>query len=132
MSRVACSRPDAEPEKGFYYRSDHFNFAKPGVPALDVHSNSNTDYIGKPKEYAEQVQSEWTEHHSHQPSDVVTPAWISRVSVRISRCFLAMGYRVAQAAKYPRMETRNGVPREARSPAQAVIAIRATSSRLQS
>ncbi len=40
---------DAEPEKGFYYRSDHFSFAKQGVPALDP--NSGIDYIGKPADY---------------------------------------------------------------------------------
>ena len=38
--------PDAEPEKGFYYRSDHFNFAKAGVPALDT--DDGLDYVGKP------------------------------------------------------------------------------------
>ena len=50
---------DAEPEKGFYYRSDHFNFAKQGVPALDI--AGGVDYIGKPKEFGEQVRKEWTE-----------------------------------------------------------------------
>jgi len=39
--------PDAEPEKGFYYRSDQFNFAKKGVPAL--FPNSGVEYIGKPE-----------------------------------------------------------------------------------
>jgi Zn-dependent M28 family amino/carboxypeptidase len=92
---------DTEPEKGFYYRSDHFNFAKQGVPALDVHSNSNVDYIGKPKEYAEQVQSEWTSRHYHQPSDVVAPDWDLTGTREDLKVFLAMGYRVAQAAKYP-------------------------------
>ena len=38
-------RPDPEPEKGFYYRSDHFNFAKQGVPALDP--DSGVDYVGQ-------------------------------------------------------------------------------------
>ena len=40
---------DAEPEKGFYYRSDHFNFAKQGVPALDI--AGGVDYVGKPPEF---------------------------------------------------------------------------------
>jgi Zn-dependent M28 family amino/carboxypeptidase len=92
---------DAEPEKGFYYRSDHFNFAKQGVPALDVHSNSNMEYIGKPKEYAEQVQSEWTERHYHQPSDVVTPDWDLSGTREDLKVFLALAYRIAQADKYP-------------------------------
>ena len=38
-------RPDPEPEKGFYYRSDHFNFAKQGVPALDP--DAGIDFVGK-------------------------------------------------------------------------------------
>jgi Zn-dependent M28 family amino/carboxypeptidase len=92
---------DAEPEKGFYYRSDHFNFAKQGVPALDVHSNSNMEYIGKPQEYAERVQSEWTERHYHQPSDVVTSDWDLSGTREDLKVFLALAYRVAQADKYP-------------------------------
>ena len=40
-------RPDAEPEKGFYFRSDHFSFAKAGVPALDP--DGGVDYVGGPK-----------------------------------------------------------------------------------
>ena len=40
---------DAEPEKGFYYRSDHFNFAKQGVPALAP--DGGVDFIGKPPDY---------------------------------------------------------------------------------
>ena len=43
---------DAEPEKGFYYRSDHFNFAKQGVPALDP--DGGVDYVGKPADYGEE------------------------------------------------------------------------------
>src|SRR5262249_47282967 len=48
---------DAEPEKGFYYRSDHFNFAKQGVPALDP--DAGVDYIGRPPEYGKQQRDEW-------------------------------------------------------------------------
>src|SRR5258706_41290 len=47
---------DAEPEKGFYYRSDHFNFAKEGVPALDP--GAGTDYIGKPADYGQTTGEE--------------------------------------------------------------------------
>ncbi len=49
---------DAEPEKGFYYRSDHFNFAKEGVPALDP--DGGMDYIGKPADYGQKVRDDWT------------------------------------------------------------------------
>src|SRR4029079_5354151 len=53
-------RPDAEPEKGFYYRSDHFEFAKQGVPALDI--ESGTDFIGKPNNAGMQKRDDSTQH----------------------------------------------------------------------
>ena len=66
-------RPDAEPEKGFYYRSDHFNFAKKGVPAFDP--DSGIDFIGKPEGYGKQKRDEYTSKDYHEPSDQVKPDW---------------------------------------------------------
>src|ERR671927_267439 len=51
--------PDPEPEKGFFYRSDHFEFAKQGVPALDT--EGGIDYIGKPAGYGMKKRDEYTE-----------------------------------------------------------------------
>ena len=65
--------PDAEPEKGFYYRSDHFNFAKQGVPALDP--DSGVDFIGKPADWGKKKRDDYTEHDYHAPSDEVKPDW---------------------------------------------------------
>ena len=65
-SRAASSVPTPEPEKGFYYRSDHFNFAKQGVPALDP--DEGIEFIGKPADYGEKVRDDYTEHDYHQPS----------------------------------------------------------------
>src|SRR5712692_9310995 len=90
---------DAEPEKGFYYRSDHFNFAKQGVPALDP--DGGVDYIGKPAEYAKQVRDEWTEHRYHTPKDVIMPDWDLSGTNEDLRVLFAVGYRVAQADKSP-------------------------------
>jgi len=90
---------DAEPEKGFYYRSDHFNFAKQGVPALNP--DAGVDYIGKSADYSKKVRDEWTDHIYHTPKDVVTPDWdLSGVAEDLKVLF-AVGYRVAQADKYP-------------------------------
>ncbi len=90
---------DAEPEKGFYYRSDHFNFAKEGVPALDI--AGGVDYIGKPPEFAAQTRKEWTEKRYHTPLDVVMPDWdLSGTREDLSVLF-AVGQRVAQADKFP-------------------------------
>ena len=59
--------PDDEPEKGYYFRSDHFNFAKIGVPALYLKTGS--DFVGKGKEYGQQLKDRYTQKYYHQPSD---------------------------------------------------------------
>src|SRR3954462_1638878 len=96
---------DAEPEKGFYYRSDHFNFAKQGVPALDL--ASGVDYIGKPAEYNEQVRKEWTDKRYHTPLDVVLPDWDLNGTREDLRVLFAVGQRVAQADKMPEWKPGN-------------------------
>ena len=90
---------DAEPEKGYYYRSDHFNFAKQGVPALNP--DSGTEFLGKSPEYAQKVRDDWTEHKYHTPADVITPEWDLAGAAEDLKLLLAVGYRVAQAPKYP-------------------------------
>jgi Zn-dependent M28 family amino/carboxypeptidase len=90
---------DAEPEKGFYYRSDHFNFAKQGVPALDP--DDGVDYVGKPADYGQKVRDDWTANRYHKPKDVVSPEWDLRGAAEDLKVLLAVGYRVAQADKFP-------------------------------
>jgi Zn-dependent M28 family amino/carboxypeptidase len=90
---------DAEPEKGFYYRSDHFNFAKQGVPALDP--DAGTDYIGQPPDFAKRVRDEWNAERYHTPKDVVLPTWNMEGTREDLKVLFAVGYRVAQADKMP-------------------------------
>jgi Zn-dependent M28 family amino/carboxypeptidase len=59
--------PDDEPEKGFYFRSDHFNFAKIGIPALYLKIGS--DFIGKGREYGQELKATYTQRYYHQPAD---------------------------------------------------------------
>ena len=96
---------DAEPEKGFYYRSDHFNFAKEGVPALDP--DAGVDYIGKPPEYGKQIRDEWTSTRYHTPKDVVLPDWDLSGAREDLAALFAVGYRVAQADKIPEWKPGN-------------------------
>ncbi len=96
---------DAEPEKGFYYRSDHFNFAKEGVPALDP--DGGVQYVGKPAEYGQKMRDEWTEHRYHTPKDVVYPDWDLTGTAEDLKVFFAVGYRVAQADKLPEWKPGN-------------------------
>ena len=92
-------RPDPETEKGFYYRSDHFNFAKQGVPALDP--DEGVDFIGKPPGYGQKLRDEFTERDYHKPSDEVRSDWDLSGAREDLEVFFAVGYRVAQADKFP-------------------------------
>jgi len=91
--------PDPEPEKGFYYRSDHFNFAKVGVPAL--YKDDGIDYIGKPEGYGQEKRDYYTSTDYHAPSDEVKPEWDLSGLAEDAKLLLAVGYRVANADEYP-------------------------------
>jgi Zn-dependent M28 family amino/carboxypeptidase len=90
---------DAEPEKGYYYRSDHFNFAKMGVPALNP--DQGIEYTSKPAEYSQKVRDNWTTNVYHTPKDVVTPEWDLSGAAQDLKLLFAVGYRVAQADRLP-------------------------------
>jgi Zn-dependent M28 family amino/carboxypeptidase len=92
-------KPDAEPEKGFFYRSDHFEFAKQGVPALYI--DPGVEYIGKPEGYGMQKRGEYTEHDYHNVSDEVKPDWDLSGAVEDLRLLFQVGYKVAQGEKWP-------------------------------
>ena len=94
---------DPEPEKGFFYRSDHFEFAKQGVPAFDPDAGVN--YIGKPAGYGKRKRDEYTEHDYHKPSDEVKPDWDLSGAVDDLRVYFEIGYRVAQNDRFPEWKT---------------------------
>ena len=95
--------PDPESEKGFYYRSDHFEFAKQGVPAL--YTDSGIDYIGKDADYSKQKRDEYTEKDYHKPSDEIKPDWDLAGAVEDAQLLTTIGYRVAQSDKIPEWKT---------------------------
>jgi len=92
-------RPDPEPEKGFYYRSDHFEFAKQGVPALDIDAGVN--FIGKDSTYGMKKRDEYTEHDYHQPSDEVKSDWDLSGAVEDTRTLFKVGHIVSQQEALP-------------------------------
>jgi Zn-dependent M28 family amino/carboxypeptidase len=97
--------PDAEPEKGFYYRSDHFNFAKKGVPAF--YADSGIEFIGKPDGYGKQKREEYTNNDYHAPSDEVKPDWDLAGAAEDGLLFMIMGYRIANADRMPEWKPGN-------------------------
>ena len=92
-------KPDPEPEKGFFYRSDHFEFAKKGVPALYV--DAGTEFVGKDPAYAQKKRDEYTEKDYHKPSDQVKPDWDLSGAVEDLQALFQVGYRVAQTDRWP-------------------------------
>ncbi len=91
--------PDADPEKGYYYRSDHFEFAKRGVPALDP--KGGRQYAGKSADFGKHKQEEYTAKDYHKPSDEVKPDWDLSGAVGDMKLLVELGYRVAEGPKYP-------------------------------
>jgi Zn-dependent M28 family amino/carboxypeptidase len=98
-------RPDPESEKGFYYRSDHFNFAKQGVPAL--YTDTGVDFVGKPAEYSQQKRDEYTNDDYHAPSDEIKPDWDLTGAIDDVQLLFTVGYRVANAEKFPEWKPGN-------------------------
>jgi Zn-dependent M28 family amino/carboxypeptidase len=92
-------RPDPEPEKGFFYRSDHFEFAKQGVPALYI--NAGVDFIDKPAGYGERMREEYNLHAYHKPADTVRTDWDLAGAVEDLRLLFDVGVRVANADRWP-------------------------------
>jgi Zn-dependent M28 family amino/carboxypeptidase len=88
------------PEAGYYYRSDHFNFAKVGVPAL--YTSNGIDVIGKEAGYGEKQDAEYTEKHYHRPSDEFDAAtWSFEGGIDDLKLFFQVGKRLAFEEKMP-------------------------------
>ena len=93
-------RADLEPEKGFYYRSDHFHFAKLGVLSYSF-DRGGEQFIGKPAEFGKHVREYWTSHLYHTPQDEVKSDWDLKGAIEDLQFFWMLGYQVAQDDKYP-------------------------------
>jgi Zn-dependent M28 family amino/carboxypeptidase len=91
--------PNSQPEKGGFYRADHFEFSKLGVPAL--YTGGGKDFIGKPANFGQQKKDDYTAHHYHQVSDEVDPNWDLSGAVQDVQLLFEVGYQVANGDKFP-------------------------------
>ena len=91
--------PETDTEKGHFYRSDHFEFAKVGVPSF--YTNSGLDIIGKPADYGRMRRDEYVASDYHKPSDVIKPWWDLRGAAQDARVFFRMGLSLARADAWP-------------------------------
>ncbi len=91
--------PDHFPDRGFFYRSDQFNFGKIGVPAVYLHCG--IDVIGKPPGWGQEQIEKWEKTHYHQPSDEYSDDWDLSGAVEDTRLVFHVGLRVARDPKLP-------------------------------
>lgn len=91
---------ESHPEAGAYFRSDHFNFAKIGIPSL--YANEGTDVEGKGKAYGQKEQDEYIEKHYHRPSDEYDPkTWTMAGGIEDLKLLFQVGNRLSFETKMP-------------------------------
>ena len=98
-SQARVLKPDQFPDRGYYYRSDQFSFAKIGVPAL--YFNSGTDFVGRPAGWGKQQIEEWEMKKYHQPSDKLDGTWKFEGMIEDARLDMLSAWLVAQADALP-------------------------------
>jgi len=91
--------PDEHPERGYFYRSDHFSFAKAGIPAVSIAAGN--DFVGRPAGWGTQQQEAYTATRYHQPSDEYRPDFDLSGAVQLSEIVLGFGRAIANAPGVP-------------------------------
>jgi Zn-dependent M28 family amino/carboxypeptidase len=92
--------PDARPEQGSFYRSDHFPFAKVGVPSISL--KEGNDYVGRSKEWGEEQFKAYNTAHYHQPSDEYSDTWDFRGMLQEAEIAMSIGRHIADMEQMPR------------------------------
>jgi Zn-dependent M28 family amino/carboxypeptidase len=91
---------DPHPEAGSFFRSDHFPFAKAGIPAL--YFKSGDAVIGKPAGWGAEQLRAFNDKQYHQPSDEFSDAFDWSTGEQLARIAFRLGYRIANAAEAPK------------------------------
>ncbi len=90
-------RPDARPEAGHYYRSDHFSLARVGIPAFSI--NEGVKFKGHDEAWGLAQFQDYTDHHYHQPSDEYKPRMDWTSDAAMARFGFALGFEAANQQK---------------------------------
>ncbi|MBW4891145.1 M20/M25/M40 family metallo-hydrolase [Mucilaginibacter sp. HMF5004] len=90
---------DARPGAGSYYRSDHFNFAKVGVPALDMNNGANSIEHGE--EWGKAKKKEYNDSNYHQPSDNYSADMDCTGMAEIANILYNIGVKLADETTFP-------------------------------
>ncbi len=89
--------PDARPEQGSFYRSDHFPFAKVGIPSLNMEAGD--DFVGRPEGWGAQQFEIYNSQNYHQPSDEYKDSFDFSGTVQMAEISMAIGVKAANAPK---------------------------------
>jgi Zn-dependent M28 family amino/carboxypeptidase len=92
-------KPDPRPEAGTYYRSDHFSFARVGIPAFSIEGGE--DLLGKPSGTGAKLFADFNDNRYHQPSDEYRDDWDFSGMEQYARFGLLMGLNLANTPKLP-------------------------------
>ena len=95
--------PDSVPERGYYFRADHFEFAKAGVPALSI--DLGDDYVGRPAGWGLAQHQGYTSQRYHKPADVYDPAWDLSGMLEQLDLLYQTGYDLADSDSWPAWRT---------------------------
>jgi Zn-dependent M28 family amino/carboxypeptidase len=105
---------DSDPAKGMYFRADHFEFAKAGVPAMSI--ALGTDYVGHPVGWGLEQQKGYTANRYHKPADVYEPGWdLAGMQQQLQLMYLT-GQALADSDQWPTWKP--GTPFKAKRDAQ--------------
>ncbi len=92
-------RPDAEPEKGYFYRSDHISLAKKGVPML--YADAGIDFVDGGETAGRAAGEDYTAHRYHQPTDEYTDDWDLTGMAQSMNILYEVGARIANSSDWP-------------------------------
>jgi Zn-dependent M28 family amino/carboxypeptidase len=90
---------DEHPEKGYFFRSDHVNFARAGIPAL--YASGGNDLVEGGVEAGNAAAAEYTKNAYHQPGDNFDPNWDYRGVVQDLEALYSVGRKIADEATFP-------------------------------
>ncbi len=91
--------PERHPERGSYYRSDHFEFAKVGVPSY--YARSGRQFIGQPEDYGDRIVNQYIARDYHQVTDEVKPEWTFEGAAQDTEFLVKVGLEIANASTWP-------------------------------
>jgi len=97
--------PEANPEKGGYYRSDHFNFAKQGVPIL--YAGGGTVDRVRGADYVKQRRADFIANYYHAPTDEIQDNWDADAAIEDLRLYYEIGHRLAFSDQWPQWNEGN-------------------------